>query len=396
MRELSSIKNRIQKELVENILPFWGNQMLDSEFGGFYGRAANDLSIDKTADKSCVLISQILWTFSAAYSFFNDENCRKTAEHAFRFLKDAFYDHKYGGLYFTVDYKGSPENRKKIVCGIASGINGLSEFYRATGNIESISMAVELFELIEKNTFDNMDGGYFSAFSEDWKPVADKTMSGEDINAAKSASTHLHILDAYTNLYAAAPGSLPKVKLISLVRLMLEKMHDENSGLKLYFNENWIPVSDIVSFGYNIAASRLIYKAAVISGEEELKDLAANASLKMAESVYNEGYDEVLGGIYNQISAQYDIDFDKDWWAQAEAVSGFLNAYMLSGDKKYSDAVIKTWEFIDKYMVDHRYGEWFGSVTRIGNPKTSLPKADIWKGPYHNGRFCLEYLSAVR
>ena len=79
-----------------------------------------------------------------------------------------------------------------------------------------------------------MDGGYFSAFSEDWKPVADKTMSGEDINAAKSASTHLHILDAYTNLYAAAPGSLPKVKLISLVRLMLEKMHDENSGKAVF------------------------------------------------------------------------------------------------------------------------------------------------------------------
>ena len=151
MRELSSIKNRIQKELVENILPFWGNQMLDSEFGGFYGRAANDLSIDKTADKSCVLISQILWTFSAAYSFFNDENCRKTAEHAFRFLKDAFYDHKYGGLYFTVDYKGSPENRKKIVCGIASGINGLSEFYRATGTSKAFQWLSSCSNLLKKH-----------------------------------------------------------------------------------------------------------------------------------------------------------------------------------------------------------------------------------------------------
>ena len=34
MRELSSIKNRIQKELVETYY-LLGNQMLDSEFGGF-------------------------------------------------------------------------------------------------------------------------------------------------------------------------------------------------------------------------------------------------------------------------------------------------------------------------------------------------------------------------
>ena len=69
MQELLSIRDRIQKELLENILPFWENQMLDSEFGGFYGRAANDLSIDKTADKSCVLISGIVDVFRRVFGF---------------------------------------------------------------------------------------------------------------------------------------------------------------------------------------------------------------------------------------------------------------------------------------------------------------------------------------
>jgi len=218
----------------------------------------------------------------------------------------------------------------------------------------------------------------------------------KDVNAAKSANTHLHILDAYTNLFGVYPNGLLKEKLTGLVRLIIEKMYDERSGhLKLYFTEYWGPVSDIVSFGCSIAASRLIYKAAEISGDKELKDLAGNVSLKMAEAVYDQGYDEVLGGIYNQILSLYEIDFDKDSWVQAEAASGFLNAYMLSGDRKYSDAVLKTWEFIDKYIIDHECGEWFSSVTRIGNPKLNLPKAGIWKSPYQNSRFCLEYLSAV-
>ncbi|HEY8500973.1 MAG TPA: AGE family epimerase/isomerase [Clostridia bacterium] len=397
MQELSTIRNRIHKELVENILPFWEKHMVDSEFGGFYGCAANDLSIEKTADKSCILNSHVLWTFSAAYSALNDENYLKTAEHAYRFLKDAFYDNTYGGLYFTVDYKGCPADRRKKIYAIASGINGLSEFYRATGNNESVSMAVDLYEIIEKNSFDNTYGGYFSAFSEDWKTIDDMKLCSKDLKAVKSANTHLHILDACINLYGAYPGSLPKEKLTGLVRLIIEKMYDECSGqLKLFFTGNWEQVSDIVSFGQSIAASRLIYKAAGISDDEELMDLAGNVSLKMAEAVYDQGYDEVLGGIYNQRSSPHNIDFDKNWWAQAEAASGFLNAYMFSGDKKYSDAILKTWEFIDKYIVDHQNGEWFNTVTRIGNPKMDLPKAETWKSPYSSSRFCLEYLSAVR
>ena len=105
--------------------------------------------------KAAFLLPHILWTFSAAYLDFNDKNHLKTAKHAFRFLQDAFYDRMHGGLYFTVDYKGCPANRQKLIYAISSGINGLSEFYKATGNSESISMAVELFELVEKNSFDN-------------------------------------------------------------------------------------------------------------------------------------------------------------------------------------------------------------------------------------------------
>jgi len=397
MHELSTIRSRILKELLENILPFWERYMVDNEFGGFYGCAANDLCIDKTADKGCILNSHILWTFSAAYSAFNNENHRKAAEHAYRFLKDAFYDNMRGGLYFTVDYKGCPSNRQKMICAITSGINGLSEFYMATGNNESVSIAVELFELMEKKSFDNTNGGYFSAFSEDWSPLDDIMPGSKDVSAVKSTNTHLHILDAYTNMYRVVPGALLKEKLTGLIRLLLEKMYDESTGhLKLYFTKDWEPVTGIVSYGYSIAGSRLIYKAAEILNDRELQGLAKDASLKIAEAVYDQGYDSVMGGIYNQKPSQYDIDFNKDWWAQAGAVSGFLNAYILSGDKKYSDAALKTWEFIDKYIVDHQYGEWFSSVTRIGNPITDLPKADIWKTPYPNGRLCLEYLSAVQ
>ena len=153
--------------------------------------------------------------------------------------------------------------------------------FRVTGNNESVSMAVELFKIIEQNGFDSKNGGYYSTFSEDWKPSDGLMLSSNDINAAKSANTHLHILDAYTNLYRVYSDGLLNEKIFGLIRLIIEKMYDKSSGhLKLYFNENWIPVSDIISFGQSISASRLIYKAAEILDDKELKELAGNVSLK--------------------------------------------------------------------------------------------------------------------
>jgi len=108
---LHQFKEDLENEL-QNILDFWQNKTIDDLNGGFFGRIDNDHKIIADAPKGSVLNSRILWTFSAAYNLTKSESYLKTAERAFEYLKDHYIDKEYGGVYWTVDYKGNPLETK--------------------------------------------------------------------------------------------------------------------------------------------------------------------------------------------------------------------------------------------------------------------------------------------
>ena len=87
--------------------------------------------------------------------------------------------------------------------------------------------------------------------------------------------------------------------------------------------------------------------------------------------------------------------FEKHWWPQAEALIGFCNAWQLTGDPLYKNALLKNWHFIRNHILDLSNGEWFWGIDKMGNPMREQDKVGIWKCPYHNGRACLELLKRL-
>ena len=69
---------------------------------------------------------------------------------------------------------------------------------------------------------------------------------------------------------------------------------------------------------------------------------------------------------------------------------GFLNAFQLTGDKKYYQAMLKVWHYINDNLIDAENGEWFYKRTEDGQVDYNEFKVSEWKGPYHNSRSCLE------
>ena len=67
----------------------------------------------------------------------------------------------------------------------------------------------------------------------------------------------------------------------------------------------------------------------------------------------------------------------------------------LTGEERFLDAAERSWAFIDKYIVDHKHGEWFWRVSKSGVPSQEEHKVDPWKCPYHNGRACFEAMERL-
>jgi mannobiose 2-epimerase len=393
--QVASWKSDLEQELKDNILGFWMRNTIDEVHGGFLGEITPDLQVIEGAEKSLVLNTRILWTFSAAYRIYKNNEYLSIAERAYQYIVDYFIDKEYDGLFWMLKADGTPSEDKKQVYGQAFAIYALSEYHRATGHEEALKQAIHLFHVLEKYSYDKVYKGYFEALSRDWKVTDDLSLSDKDLNEKKSMNTHLHVMEAYTNLLRVWPSDVLQDQLAELIEVTLDYIVDPvTSHFKLFFNEEWHVKSDHISYGHDIEGSWLLLEAAEVLGDAILLERTKKVAIAMAEATYAEGVDPD-GGILNEASSGELLDTDKDWWPQAEAMVGFYNAFQMTGDAKFEQAAQHSWSFIQEYIIDHEHGEWFWSVNREGVPNLENSKVSAWKCPYHNGRACMEMLERL-
>ena len=390
--KIGQLKTEVEDVLKENILPYWINNLLDIENGGFIGRITGEDQKLYDAPKGAVLNARILWTFAAAYRIFKEEAYLQTAKRARDYLLNYFYDKKHGGVYWLLDYKGNPIETKKQIYALGFAIYGLSEYYRATQDKEALEYAVKLFKTIEEHSFDKENNGYLEAFTQDWQLIDDMRLSEKDANVQKTMNTHLHILEPYTNLYRIWKNDSLKEKLKNLIELFLEKfIDDKTKHLKLFFDNNWESEYDIISYGHDIEASWLLYEAALVLDDRETFNKVRTKVPQIVKAA-EEGLELDGSMIYEKNIQTKHIDKDKHWWVQSEAVIGFINHYQNYQDENSLNKALACWSFIKNNLIDWQNGEWFWSVYEDGTVNKKDDKAGIWKCPYHNSRMCLEII----
>jgi mannobiose 2-epimerase len=382
---LQTFSQEMQTEL-QHILQFWSTYAVDHTHGGFYGRIDDTNKIYPEADKGSVLNSRILWTFSAAFQRTGNPEYGDLADRAFRYLERYFIDLEYGGVYWTVDYLGNPKDTKKQIYALAFAIYGLSEYAACRASVQAQDMAVALFRTIEAHSFDPVYTGYIEAFSREWGTVDDLRLSDKDANEKKTMNTHLHLLEAYTRLYRLWPDK----ELAQKLRLLLDNFTTHIIGsyhhLILFFDENWNPRSKTISFGHDIEASWLLEEAAEALGDQKLIHQIRQQSLAIAKAAL-EGLDDTGALRYEKTPEGWNDE--KHWWPQAEAMVGFMNAFLHSQDEKYLYHSLEIWAFIKKHLKSPE-GEWWWGVDAQENRMPDQDKAGLWKCPYHNSRACLE------
>lgn len=391
---LKKLKSELETEL-DSILKYWSNNTVDKQNGGFIGQIHFNDHIIANSEKGSVLNARILWTFSASYQTTKNENHKKLAERAFEFLSEHFYDKQFGGLFWSINVDKTPKDTKNQIYAVAFAIYGLSEYYAISKNEKALEIAINLYSKIQDYSYDPVNKGYLEAFTRDWKPIEDLRLSEKDANEKKTMNTHLHIIEAYANLYKVWKDKTLQNIMVELLET-IEKhfINTETGHLRLFFDENWIEKPDVISYGHDIEAAWLLQQCAEISENENLIANYKKYAVQIAEAT-KKGLDSDGGLWYEYDPEKKELIAEKHWWPQAEALIGFYNAYQLTGKEEYLDIVYNNWEFTKKHILDKENGEWFWGVYSDYSIMQK-DKAGFWKCPYHNGRACLELINRIK
>jgi len=376
------LKQEIVQDLRGNILPFWAGRSPDL-FDGFYGTVNFDATPDMDAPKGGILNARLIWTFSTAYRLLKDTRYLTLANRAQKYFLNHFIDTQQGGSFYTVNADGTPLDTKKDTYQNAFAIYGFSEHYRATGNWESLVAAISIYQKMIEHAYDSINGGFLESFSRDWQMI--------DTKSPKTMNTNLHVLEAFTNLYRVWKDEDVEKHLREQIDVMTHKVLNQTTWHEqLFFTKDWQNQQNIVSYGHDIELSWLLVEAAEVLGNEDILKDAKRIAVNLATVQLEQGIDSTGAMMYEKDGDR--LNANREWWPQAETVTGFLNAWQISGDKKFLNAAVREWEWIKTNMIDREYGEWYSNIYPNGKPQKDRVKADQWRCPYHNSRMGFEMI----
>lgn len=379
----------LKEQLTSVILPFW-LQQIDHSKGGFIGQSDFNLVQDHYAEKSGVMHSRYLWSFSASFIELQEDSLKKAANHAYNFLTKYFWDNEFEGIYWSVKYDGEVKEAIKHLYAQSFAIYGLSEYYAAFNHIEALDYAKKLFYLIEEHCYKKELGGYYEEFSMDWQEKKYTQIAGHIEDAMFSTNTHLHLLEAYTNLYKIWPNELLKNRIQFLQSIFIDKIYHKDGYFQQFFNSNWDSLTIGLSFGHDIESAWLLERS-LNTIKEENNELS---KIIRAIEIY-----QLKNGLNHSLVMNYETNFchtdtTKIWWVQAECLIGFYNAYQQTNNKEFKNIVCNTWLYVQNYFIDPRKNsEWFAHL-KEDNP-LELNISDSWKGPYHTVRMYLELIKRM-
>ncbi|UCH15028.1 MAG: AGE family epimerase/isomerase [Bacteroidales bacterium] len=418
----------IDKSLRHDLLDAWYPVSLDTVHGGFLSDFTYNWKPRGSQNKMLVSQTRHIWTASEAAIFYKDDRYRGIAEHGFSFLKDKMWDKEYGGFYTILDRKGdntdSDFGNYKIAYGNAFAIYALATYYKMSADTSALNLARNTFLWLVKHSYDPEFKGYFNILNRDGS-LPSNTKNDEsrprilylDRTGWKDQNTSIHLLEAFTELYKVWPDSLLHEHLCEMLELVRDTIMNKRGFLDLFFERDWTVVSfrdssetarkanyyyDHISFGHNLETAYLILEASsVLEIEADIKTLSYART--MVDHALENGWDDSRGGFYeagyyfNDTDDISIIDNAKIWWVQAEGLNALLLiAKFFPEENKYYKAFRKQWEYIIKYLVDHKNGGWYEEGLDNSPDKLKARKAYDWKINYHNVRALMNCIKMLK
>ena len=389
----------LQRLLNENIVPFWYPEVLDPA-GGYRLNHDGEGQWRGPADKALVVQARTVWFFARLYNDgYGGEEHIAAARHGFEFLRDKMWDPVFGGFFWAVNNAGDIATRPhKHLYGQSFALYALAEYIEATEDEHAIELARTLFALLEAEAHDAEYGGYLEWFRRDWQLGPRRGAYMATPPGGKLMNTHLHLMESLTSYYQVSGDELVRERLLELAFVQSNAVVRKELGACTdKYQRDWTPMLESphnrVSYGHDIENVWLLiaaYDAAGLSNGPQ-KDLYRH----MMDYALSHGFDQQAGGFYSEGPFEAPADNrQKVFWVQAEGMVATLAMYRLTGELKYWQAFVKTYDWIVDNQVDWQHGDWHAVVDEDGGKRGE--KAGKWKAAYHNGRAVMESLRMIK
>ncbi len=408
LRLAGEMESNLQKEILDR----WFPAAVDEAGGGFHENFSVDWTRQPGSDKSIVYQSRLTWTAAQAVRRFPErsEFYLAMTRRGTACLADRLWDRERGGFYWSVGADGRP-NREgvahKQVYGVAFGLYALAASYEVTRDAASLELAQRCFRWMEQFAHDSEQGGYLEFVTLDGSRVQGGVANPIGAKGdQKSMNTHIHVLEALTQLYRVWPDAAVRTRVEEVFNLCLEKIYAEPGFLTQFLSADWKRLPGPDSFGHDVEAGFLLIEAAEALGRPD-DERAWKAARRLVDHALACGWDQTHGGLYDagmlddQGHLAGGLVTEKIWWVQAENLNALLLQHEPAGRETsdYWNAFVRQWNFIAQHQVDRERGGWYRTVGANGapdRPVQQLAKSDRWTECYHQARAMLVVSDRLR
>jgi mannobiose 2-epimerase len=400
--------------LHNELLPFWLVRGIDAEYGGFLTYLDRNGHPTGETLKTQLCQCRMIYTYSSAHrAGLGGGKCLEIAKQGVEFLINHFWDQEHEGWYWTCERDGTPVNTSKLTYGHSFAIYCLSEYTMASEDPLGLEWALKTYEVLQTKIADNCRGGYYEFLERDFS----KKRPGKYGGDRKSLDVHMHLMEAMTNLYEATKSRVHKDRTQEIVDLIFNRMIHPTYGTGIaQFSLAWEPLRAILfadvwgadrdvedtegrplnntSFGHNVEFAWLLNHTIHILDID--RETYREPLRKLYEHAVTYGVDWEHGGVYcegpNDGPAR---ERNKEFWQQAECLVGFLDAYLIFGEKKYLDTYENVHRFVMDRVINHEVGEWFPLFDENNNLLWDY-MAHAWKINYHTVRAAIQSEARLR
>lgn len=370
--EFDQLYQKYRSLLLDGIVPFWLKYGIDWEYGGVLS-CMTDEGSPISGDKYIWSQARSVWTFSALYNRIEKRpEFLKAAQNSVRFLLAHGRDENDRWVYHT-DRKGKVIEGPISIYADCFAVYGFSEYYRATGDENILSLARSSYEQIRRRIEE---------------PDFSETAPYQLPPGRKVHGIPMIMLEV-TNELAQTTGdaSLEPLADDFASQIMNHFVRPERKLLLEFLSDEYqeLPSNEgtFVMPGHAIESMWFVLHLAMRRHDQKLIHRAA----EVIHWHLKAGWDPQFGGLFLGIDADGKEPFlphseKKLWWPHTEALYALLLAYKLTGEKWCADWYQKVHEWSFSHFEMAEVGDWRQRLDRAGNPATEVVALPV-KDPFH-------------